>query len=259
MLNLLRMMFKRIIGFSIILIAIGLPLVYYAQIERFFHFYIPFPKIDTATRADITYLLKTAAKLNRSADMLFKKRIAEVWRSQLRGERTSAIYAEVLEKAAYTYRDTANRLNHEAFLITSKIPAKRREIKIVFELAGWPESYLLPERYYYYQGCLANLDSIATIAGKEAELKISSIRAKYRLPKWSKPINWGMGYYSFQNRLYHGGQEYLIATAIKQGADIKSLSRAPEPEYKEKKYEAEKKKARFTKKKTITKKKGMKK
>jgi hypothetical protein len=147
-------------------------------------------------------------------------------------------------------------LNHEAYLIAAKTGAQPREIKIVFELAGWPEFFLLPERYYYYQGCLANLDSIATIAGKEAIPKISAIRSKYQLPKWSKPINWGIGYYSFQNRLYHGGEEYRIITAIDQGADINLLSRAPEPGYKEKIYAAQKKKAIISKKKPITKKKG---
>lgn len=259
MLNLLGIMFKRIIVFSIIIIAIGLPLIYYSQLERFFHFYVPFPKIDTATRADITYLIKTGTKLNHTSDVLFKRRIADVWRTQLRGEQTSAVYAEVLEKAAYTYRDTANRLNHEAYLIASKTGAKPREIKIVFELAGWPESYLLPERYYYYQGCLANLESIASVAGKESISKINTIRTKYLLPKWSKPINWGIGYYSFQNRLYQGGQEYLIVNLINQGGDINSLSRGMEPGYKEKQYEAERKKAKLAKKKSLIKKKGRKK
>ncbi|MFB3897030.1 MAG: hypothetical protein ACE14V_12080 [bacterium] len=252
-------MFKRIIIFSIIIIAIGLPLIYYPQLERFFHFYVPFPKIDATTRADITYLVKAGAKLNQTSDILFKRRIADVWRTRLRGEQTSAVYAEVLEKAAYTYRDTANRLNHEAYLIASKTGAKPREIKIVFELAGWPESYLLPDRYYYYQGCLANLESISTITGKESITKINGIRMKYRLPKWSKPINWGIGLYSFQNRLYQGGQEYLIVDSINRGADINSLSRGMEPEYKEKQYEAERKKALLAKKKAKTKKKGRKK
>jgi len=257
----MKIMLKRFILLCLVIVIIGLPIVFYSQIQHFFKYFILFPKIDTATRSDITYLLKTAEKLNQTAETLFKKRIAEVWRAQLRGEKTSSVYAEVYEKTAYTYRDTANRLNHEAYLIASRTQSKPREIRIVFELAGWSPGYLLPERYYFYQGCLSNLDSISAVAGKDAFNQVITIRAKYRLSKWLLPINWGIGYYSFQGQLYYGGEEYKIVTAIMKGANSSSLSYAPEPEYKEKKYqEMQKKKAKLSKKtkpkkKTVTKRK----
>jgi hypothetical protein len=251
------MRLRRLIIIGIVIIIISVPLVFQTQIKQFFKDFVLFPKIDKPTRAEITTLIETADKLNRTAEELFKKKITEVWRAQLRGEKTGSIYAEVLEKTAYTYRDTATRLNHEAYLIAAKTPAKPREIRIIFELAGWSPKLSIPERFYYYQGCLANLDSISAVAGKDAFAKIINIRTKYRFKPWLPPLNWGIGYYSFQGQLYHGGQEYLIVSAIMKGTNPDSLSRAPEPEYQEKKYEAEKKQAKLKKKpkKKITKRK----
>lgn len=229
-------MHKRVIKLSIVIIIIGLPIVFYPQIQHFLKYFVLFPKIDSVTRTEITYLLNTADQLNQSAEILFKKSIAEIWREQLRGARIRGVYPEVLAKTSYTYRDTASRLNHEAYLIARRTNANSREMKIVFELAGWPMQLDLPEQYYYYQGCLATLGCISVGVGPDALAKVIAIRRKYSLSKWPPPLNWGIGYYTFQGKLYTGGEEYKIVATILKGADSSSLALAPEPEYPENKY-----------------------